>query len=177
MNYQVFGSITRSASATGDGPGTWVKQGRIETVTDGSTNTIAVAEKMAVFRKPTGYNGLTGYAYPSTDYAAHIPMFAFERTGLQTTPYVTNGLSPTSPTVAAASTAVANRDTMFQVMPSTTDGAANAADWSRAHAPRPSGILVALVDGSVRLVSPSVTGDTWWAACTPAQGDLPGSDW
>jgi hypothetical protein len=32
-------------------------------------------------------------------------------------------------------------------------------------------------DASVRSVSSSVTGATWWAACTPNGGDTLGSDW
>ena len=39
------------------------------------------------------------------------------------------------------------------------------------------GIQVGLLDGSVRTVSPSVSASTWAAALTPAQGDLLGTDW
>jgi hypothetical protein len=39
------------------------------------------------------------------------------------------------------------------------------------------GINVGLADGSVRFVSQSISGTSWWAACTPRSGDLPGSDW
>jgi prepilin-type N-terminal cleavage/methylation domain-containing protein/prepilin-type processing-associated H-X9-DG protein len=39
------------------------------------------------------------------------------------------------------------------------------------------GINVALGDGSVRFVNQGVSGDTWWAACTPAGGEILGSDW
>jgi type II secretory pathway pseudopilin PulG len=45
---------------------------------------------------------------------------------------------------------------------------------STAHA---GGIQVGLADGSVRTVSPGVSGATWWAACTPAACDQLGSDW
>ena len=34
-----------------------------------------------------------------------------------------------------------------------------------------------LADGSGRTVSAGVSQPTWWAAVTPAAGDLPGSDW
>jgi prepilin-type N-terminal cleavage/methylation domain-containing protein len=44
-------------------------------------------------------------------------------------------------------------------------------------APRPEGLLVALCDGSARLVSAGVTGSTWWAACTPNNGEILSSDW
>ncbi|MBA4063590.1 MAG: hypothetical protein C0501_07720 [Isosphaera sp.] len=39
------------------------------------------------------------------------------------------------------------------------------------------GIQVALADGSARLVSPSVTGSTWWSSLTPAAGDILAADW
>jgi prepilin-type N-terminal cleavage/methylation domain-containing protein len=38
-------------------------------------------------------------------------------------------------------------------------------------------IQVGLADGSVRTVSSSISKATWWAACTPARGDLLGQDW
>ena len=38
-------------------------------------------------------------------------------------------------------------------------------------------VVCALGDGSVRTVSPSITGNTWWAAMTPAQGEVLGNDW
>jgi prepilin-type N-terminal cleavage/methylation domain-containing protein len=40
-----------------------------------------------------------------------------------------------------------------------------------------SSMNVALADGSVRSLSASMTGETWWAACTPDTGDILGSDW
>jgi prepilin-type N-terminal cleavage/methylation domain-containing protein/prepilin-type processing-associated H-X9-DG protein len=43
--------------------------------------------------------------------------------------------------------------------------------------PHTNGINAALGDGSVRFVNNSVTGTSWWAALTPANGDVPGSDW
>jgi prepilin-type N-terminal cleavage/methylation domain-containing protein len=39
------------------------------------------------------------------------------------------------------------------------------------------GIQACLADGSVRSVSPAITGATWWAAFTPASGDELGTDW
>jgi prepilin-type N-terminal cleavage/methylation domain-containing protein len=38
-------------------------------------------------------------------------------------------------------------------------------------------IQVGMADGSVRGVAPGVSPGTWWAACTPAAGDLLGPDW
>ena len=46
-----------------------------------------------------------------------------------------------------------------------------------ATSPHSGGINCALGDGSVRFVSGSVTNVTWWAAMTPAGGEVLGSDW
>jgi hypothetical protein len=64
---------------------------------------------------------------------------------------------------------------MFQVTPTPYNGPA--CDPVRAQAPRSAGILTLLGDASVRLVSSGVSPNTWWAACTPANGDLLGPDW
>jgi hypothetical protein len=43
--------------------------------------------------------------------------------------------------------------------------------------PHPSGMLVAMADGTVRSLAPSISPWTFWAACTPAGGEMPGPDW
>lgn len=48
-------------------------------------------------------------------------------------------------------------------------------DW--ASSPHTGVINVGMGDGSVRSVARSVSGTTWWAACTPNAGDQLGSDW
>jgi prepilin-type N-terminal cleavage/methylation domain-containing protein len=62
----------------------------------------------------------------------------------------------------------------FQVQPDPWD---SACDYKLAQTPHPGGILVGLGDGSVRAIAPSISGATWWAACTPAGGEVPGGDW
>ena len=57
-----------------------------------------------------------------------------------------------------------------------------ASNANMAQSPRPSGILVALVDGSVRLVTPPVflnagKGETWDHAINPSDGFVLGTDW
>jgi hypothetical protein len=39
------------------------------------------------------------------------------------------------------------------------------------------GILVGLTDRSVRNVAASIHSSTWWAACTPADGEVLSDDW
>jgi prepilin-type N-terminal cleavage/methylation domain-containing protein/prepilin-type processing-associated H-X9-DG protein len=50
-------------------------------------------------------------------------------------------------------------------------------DYRRPSSPHPGGINVGLADGSVRFVAAGITGKTWWAAVTPASGDVLGPDW
>ena len=38
-------------------------------------------------------------------------------------------------------------------------------------------IVVGLCDGSVRTVSAGISPLTWWQACTPAGGEVLGTDW
>jgi len=60
----------------------------------------------------------------------------------------------------------------FQVQP--TPGNCDPTRAATAHA---GGIQVGLVDGSVRTLAPSLSGDTWVAAVTRAGGEVLGSDW
>jgi prepilin-type N-terminal cleavage/methylation domain-containing protein len=50
-------------------------------------------------------------------------------------------------------------------------------DRSVASSPHAAGMNVALGDGSVRFLSQGMSGATWWAACTPAGGEVLGNDW
>ena len=62
----------------------------------------------------------------------------------------------------------------FQVQPSPFLGNCDPTRAATAHA---GGIQVGLVDGSVRTLAPSLSGTTWWAAVTPRDNDMLGSDW
>jgi prepilin-type N-terminal cleavage/methylation domain-containing protein len=61
---------------------------------------------------------------------------------------------------------------LFQVQPKQGN-----CDPSRASTAHTGGMLVVLADGSVRTLSSGMSGTTWWAACTPAGGEVLGSDW
>jgi hypothetical protein len=60
----------------------------------------------------------------------------------------------------------------FQLRPTAAD-----CDPHRASTFNDGGLLVCLADGSCRVVSPSISQTTWWAACTPAGGEVLGRDW
>jgi type II secretory pathway pseudopilin PulG len=61
----------------------------------------------------------------------------------------------------------------FKVAPTPFAGNCDPTLASTAHAALQAG----MADGSVRSVSPSVSGATWWAAGTPAGGDVLGGEW
>jgi hypothetical protein len=46
-----------------------------------------------------------------------------------------------------------------------------------AQTPHPSGMLVAMADGSVRTLSGGMSATTYWSAVTPAGGEVLGNDW
>jgi hypothetical protein len=60
----------------------------------------------------------------------------------------------------------------FQVRPSDAD-----CDPSMMQANQNSGLLVALVDGSVKTLNPRINNLTYWALVTPAGGEVLGQDW
>jgi hypothetical protein len=63
---------------------------------------------------------------------------------------------------------------IFQVQPTPFLGNC---DPTRASTSHTGGIVVCMVDGSVRTLGPNMSGATWWAALTPSGGEVPGSDW
>jgi prepilin-type N-terminal cleavage/methylation domain-containing protein len=61
---------------------------------------------------------------------------------------------------------------IFQVQP-----AAGNCDASRASTGHTGGMQTCLADASVRTLASGMSGTTWWAACTPAGGEVLGPDW
>ncbi len=121
---------------------------------DGTSNTIGFAEKYAECGKtPALYNG----QYPIGIEWSYGPPW----------------LSYWSPFYALVTTGPAS---MFQVQPTFT-GPSPTCDPTRPSTPWGGGILVALVDGSTRSVSPSVSPNTWWLATQPNDGLPLPSDW
>ena len=50
-------------------------------------------------------------------------------------------------------------------------------DPTRAATAHAGGMVVGLADGSVRILAASIHGDVWWAAVTPAGGEVLSPDW
>jgi hypothetical protein len=59
----------------------------------------------------------------------------------------------------------------FQVTPAAVD-----CDPTLAQTPHPAGMIVGMADASARVLSNSISPQTWWYACTPAGGEILGPD-
>jgi prepilin-type N-terminal cleavage/methylation domain-containing protein len=129
------------------------------TFRDGTSNTIAFAEH---------YSNCQGYMYL---YNLNQPMFPlfFRRATFADDVYgdvypKTKGQPPIS---VGSSPGVT-----FQVAPRVED-----CRQSIPQTPHRGGMLTAMGDGSVRILSQGIAPTTFWGAVTPAGGEVPGNDW
>jgi prepilin-type N-terminal cleavage/methylation domain-containing protein len=132
----------------------------LTTFQDRTSTTIAFAEHYAVCGSA---EFLPGYAVDSGRY--HRPTFADDGDAVP----VTSGNPPTS---ASSFDEPEYRDITFQVAPAMSD-----CDRHFAQTPHRSGMLIALADGSVKTLAPSVSPATYWALITPAGEEIFGNDW
>jgi prepilin-type N-terminal cleavage/methylation domain-containing protein/prepilin-type processing-associated H-X9-DG protein len=120
---------------------------------DGTSNTLLVAEKYAHctdYARPVGGTAWAYWVRGKLPRPMH-PGFAVS--------WNQNSIGPQS---------------RFLVQPQPFLGGC---DPTLASTPHAAGMNVALADGSVRLLSPAISGATWWAACTPAGEEVLGADW
>jgi prepilin-type N-terminal cleavage/methylation domain-containing protein len=133
---------------------------RLNTIQDGSSNTIFFAERHRRCR-PGGaeYASLWAHGAWNMPYMAH---FAYGN------PQGTVGYSGFTGVVG-----VVGPSSRFQTVPQNSLQC-NPMMTQSVH----SGVILAgLGDGSVRVVANGVSGTTWWAALTPNGGEVLGSDW
>jgi prepilin-type N-terminal cleavage/methylation domain-containing protein/prepilin-type processing-associated H-X9-DG protein len=130
---------------------------------DGTSQTIIFAEQYA--QRPDGR--WTLWAHGGWN-PAWMPIFAYGSSDPNNPQAYNTGMDEGSGTVGQASKFV-------QVSPSVYQS--TIADMLIPVALHTSGMNVGLADGSVRNLNTGISGTTWWAACTPAGGDLLGSDW
>jgi prepilin-type processing-associated H-X9-DG protein len=117
-------------------------------IPDGTTNTILHEEKYAVCTNADNRIGGTAWAYCRTDANA---------------PCLWHGIAPAVDTTS-----------MFQTRPTPYQGSCDPTLASTGHT---GGIMVGMVDGSVRFVSSSINPTTWWYALTPAGHEVLPDDW
>jgi len=158
-------------------------------VTDGTSNTMFYAEGLATC------NQTTSYSYSS-------PSYSYSSTGTQSVQRLWNydSLSYTSSSISTYTTTYnpynststytdsynepgtfyyygSYNQTTYQYVPFQQKPPKSNCDASSAQGLSSGGCLVALGDGSIRLVSSNISLTTWRAAGTPTSGDTLGSDW
>ena len=148
VNFQVFGNpdAGNNAGANFDG-----NRPSLAAVTDGTSNTIGVAEKL----RRCGNNGsLWGHGNWNVPW---MSLFAYgDRAG--TTGYTSNSNPPG--VVGPASKPIE------QPLPWATN-----CDPSRTTSLHPGGLHVGMLDGAVKFVAFSVDSSIWWASCTISGGE------
>jgi prepilin-type N-terminal cleavage/methylation domain-containing protein len=145
-------------------PGNPQGKTRMADITDGTSNTLLYAEKYArcaSTNMPLDGGNMWAYCVfrnvnlpPPMELPGKPFHAAFAITGYFGNP---NAVGPGS---------------IFQVRPPFQSNC----DPTRAATPHEA-MVVGLADGSVRTLSPSMSGAAWWAAVTPAEGEVLGSDW
>jgi len=147
---------------------------KLSTVKDGTSNTIMFGEKMAACQRPpariTQYNsnanGGNMWAYPTGQWSGEwMPQIAFRSRVNTDWTNITE-----------------NWDQVPQIQPELAAGPPgsplpNQCDTSRPSSGHPGGSLVAMADGSARVVREGITQPTWRAALLPRDGVPLGSDW
>jgi len=126
----------------------------INKITDGTSNTILLAEKYA---RCTSKQNIP--------YPIGGSFWAYSVTGGLARPYHPGfAISWNNECIGTGS--------VFQYQPSPDD-----CDPGRTATAHTQIMNVFVADGSVRPINRSISGATWWAACTPNGGEVLGSDW
>ena len=166
-SYGFNGQVHTQAICVGasQGGGLWGSQRRFPSyITDGTSNTLAYTEKE-----------ITQYGVPYTGQLPDQGMNYYPDWG----PILFSSFEPSGqPGPNGAPPAAA----MFLIQPkmgcnATGQGTGGCAPGYAPSTGHTGGIMVAMYDGSVRLVAQGTSLTTWWAAITPQNGDLLGPDW
>ncbi len=141
---------------------------KLNRITDGMSNTIAYAEHYSYICDETRFSWFEDQSTTSpptvTDPARVIRRATFTDKDMGDVYPITSGNPPTSRGSVGGLT--------FQVRPKLSD-----CDPRLAQTPHSGGMLAAMMDGSVRTLSAGMSETTYWAAVTPAGGEVLGNDW
>ena len=131
----------------------------IANIPDGNSNTIAFTEQYRYTGRDQMFNN---YLY---HLAGDVTTWHAERRATFADPTLGDVAPKTTPGTPPV-TRSSKDGLTFGVAPRIKDA------WSRTpNSPHPSGILVALFDGSVRVVRGAVSDEAWWSAVTPRGGE------
>ncbi len=144
---------------------------------DGLSNTIAFAEHYAKcgdtrFDQSTWFNP---FRATFADQMQGSGSMAMELQFRHVYPLTTGNPPQTRPSLPGKTFQVRPRY-QFEYVPFQDPFQPGNCDYRMPQTPHPGGMLTALGDGSVRTVKPGVAPDVFWAAVTPAGGEVPG-DW
>jgi|HubBroStandDraft_6_1064221.scaffolds.fasta_scaffold401035_2 hypothetical protein len=151
---------------------------------DGTANTIFFAERPQVCRTADGQTVYNLWGYGT--YGPQTPAFALltpdEPAGLNSTGLIAQVTPlPTKPTAELLPVRIGRASAVPEPPPASVPfqvvRRGRPCDPRVPRTPHATGMLVALADGSVRTVAPTVSPYTFWAACTPAGGEELGKDW
>jgi hypothetical protein len=148
----------------------------IHQITDGSSNTVLLAEGYALCYSYSTYNYRYGYYNQVTDGYSYSYSINYKFTGSYYLQYYPSGTYSYSYNYGYTYTpkfGLAGGKT-FQVQPNYQQGQC---DPDVPQGLSPGSLQVALADASVRGLRPGMTPATWNAAVTPQGGDTLGSDW
>jgi prepilin-type N-terminal cleavage/methylation domain-containing protein len=162
VNAQVFGRVGNPSSGVLN---SWDGEARIPaTFQDGTSNTILFAEKYArcSFTESSGKYIDRGCLWARWYPDAWFPGFAISAANNPDQGNSMAGFSSTGPA------------SKFQIQPSPFQ---ENCDPTRASTSHTGGMVVTLGDASVRTLNSAVSATTWWAAVTPANGEVLGTDW
>lgn len=146
-NARVFGGLQKDATADA-----WDNKLRVASVADGTSNVIAFATRYARCGTPPGGSAWAG-GNTIAGFGNFMKSGAFFASDIEYTP-ITGGYTRYPP---------------FQVAPSVAE-----CDPLLAHGYSRDGIQIALFDGSVRTVSPTIGSNTWGQACHPNDAHISG---
>jgi prepilin-type N-terminal cleavage/methylation domain-containing protein len=150
-NAQVFGLTNPSGNLTG-----WDGGRKIETIMDGSSNTILFADKYGACTGGPNNSGSSGGSLWGVAWSPWWPIFQCDQTGGGSS-YVGSGANA-----------------YFQLQPNPWQ---TVCDPFRASTPHTAVLQATLGDGSVRGLGTTVSATTWWLACYPNDGQPMPADW
>ncbi len=171
-NFQVFGGSANASTAPSlaNGATLWDGQARVpSTFQDGTSNTIVFAEKLA---------RCDGTGAPGGNWWMR-GVFSYNNLGQGDDSFPGDRLSSVfAGGIGIDGTAwIQGPGSKFQVQPLPFLQNPGPCDKRLASSSHTGGTNVGLGDGSVRFLSASISGTTWWNAITPADGNPLGSDW
>ncbi|HYV35470.1 MAG TPA: hypothetical protein VE988_07190 [Gemmataceae bacterium] len=139
---------------------------------DGISNTIVFAEHYAVcgdYRFDYALDqAYSPFAFLTVDYDRFSPPGGLRRATFAD--QLDNG--PATSGNPPVSTDGWGMGVTFQAAPSVAN-----CDWRLAQTPHSNGMVVGMADGAVRILSPGISPETYWALVTPAGGEILGPDW